>query len=409
MTNKLNNLKQEAQKIRLSTAERASMRANIFGAPAPYTPARAKSPYVFFFTFQRAVAFALVLVVLVGSTSAYAAGGSVPGDLLYTVKVNVNEPLRGALAVSNQAKINFHTNVAEERLKEAETLASKGRLGKDETAQIEASFDLHIAEAASIAEELENEEPGSGEEASITLDSSIAAHGNILARIGSGSNDKATKENSRSLAERSWSGRGKGRGEDTVVLAAKAQTMSLAVTDNLEVGGAGDASVPVEVSTATSDSQKRVVAQLRVKAESTLGAAREGFDDARSSLAATTSIEVKTQLEDLEKRMAKGKEEYEAEEYGTAKESFTAVLEGSIELLAYIEASKKFKKDFIRVNWRGGNYSGGWSNNSWGSGWSSGDNEDDSDDDNDSEDEDDRDSRGDDDDHGVDLPLKIDL
>ena len=99
---KLTNLATEAKQIVLSREEKALLRARIFGEPSP---AFVPSPYVMFsFSLRSVVALSLVLVVLVGSGTAVAAQAALPGELLYTVKVNVNERVAGALAVSTEAK-----------------------------------------------------------------------------------------------------------------------------------------------------------------------------------------------------------------------------------------------------------------------------------------------------------------
>ncbi len=365
MKNDLHNLKKEAEQIRLSASEKSAMHAQIFGLPALKIQ-KVRSPYTFFFSYQSAVSFAMVLVLVVGSTTAYAAQGTIPGDLLYSVKINVNEPARGAFAVSDEAKISFHTGVAEERLKEAETLAAEGRLNTEVTATIEASVEDHIARASSIAASIEAKNPAGAVEASAVLDSSIAAHGRILARIGSGSSDEATKENSRSLSEKSWGGRSRG-GENIMLARSKeaapqnAETMSLAVAND----SAADSGVTV------SADQKNLILQLEKKAQAKVDEAGDAFWDARDGLVATTTQEIKVQLEALDAWMEEGERQYKDEAYVDAEATFTAVLEDAVELSAYIGASKKFKRDFVRPNSGGDNDDRG-----WGDLWSDDDSED---------------------------------
>ncbi|MBC7836817.1 hypothetical protein H7X87_03510 [Acetobacteraceae bacterium] len=376
MNNNLNNLKQEALHIRMSTAEKAAMQARIFSAPVSDAK-KMQSPYIFFFSYQRAVAFALVLVVLVGSTTTYAAQGSVPGDVLYRVKVNVNEPVSGALAISNEAKISFHTSLAQERLKEAETLASEGKLDESATAQIEASFDTHVAKAQTLAADLEAQDPDAAAGVSITLDSSIAAHTNILERIGSESDDRATQENSRIIA-RAWTGRNNAGADASMALQAASgnvQSMSLSVANDAASSVNISAKIVTNASssanaTSSAQSQKKTAFQLQAKAKTALTDAKEEFDDAKSNLAATTSTQIKAQIVNLEERMEEGKKQYDNEQYDTARVTFTGVLQDSIELAASVEASKKFKQDFVRpvgernINWwRSNNDDRGWNSN----------------------------------------------
>ena len=85
----------------------------------------------------RTVATALVLVLMLGSGTSYAAEGALPGDILYPVKKVVNEGVRGALAVSPQAQVAWQTERASRRLAEAETLVQNNNLTQDKIAVIE--------------------------------------------------------------------------------------------------------------------------------------------------------------------------------------------------------------------------------------------------------------------------------
>src|SRR3989344_8256453 len=199
MNNFLTNLKKEAESIKLTPREKAVMYGAIFGAPSPqrFTP----SPYVVFsFSLRSMVALSLVFVVLVGSGTVYAAQGTVPGDVLYTVKVSVTEPVRAALAFSDEAKIEFHAEVAEERLEEAETLASEGRLTAAVVVQLETSLESHVQEVEVLALKIEEEHPDTAAEVGAELDASLSTHGSILASLGEDSDDDDTKQSSRALA-----------------------------------------------------------------------------------------------------------------------------------------------------------------------------------------------------------------
>lgn len=86
------------------------------------------------------VAVALILAILGGGTS-FAAEGSLPGDLLYPVKVKVNEQVAAALRVSDDSKARFQAELAEKRLKEANALAAQGRLDSEVEVELERAFE----------------------------------------------------------------------------------------------------------------------------------------------------------------------------------------------------------------------------------------------------------------------------
>ena len=128
MNNFYSRIQEAASNIRLSRDEKQRMRVALhddmksqaFDVPSPIliTETRVKSPYVFFnFLHLRVLApLLIVLVVLVGSGTAYAAAGALPGDTLYPIKINVNEKVAEALATTPQAKVEVHAKLAQKRL-----------------------------------------------------------------------------------------------------------------------------------------------------------------------------------------------------------------------------------------------------------------------------------------------------
>lgn len=146
----LTNLHNEAHNIRLSTEEKARMRAHIFGMPTrvpSYTISR-----FHFFSIRFVPVMAAVLIVVLGGGTAYAAQGALPGDLLYPVKISVNERVELALATTPEAKAQAEAKLAERRVAEAEELDATGRLDADITTQLEQAFSEHAERAIALAE-----------------------------------------------------------------------------------------------------------------------------------------------------------------------------------------------------------------------------------------------------------------
>jgi len=146
-----------------------------------------EKPKFLFFAFSwRLVAPALVavLVLALGGGTAFAAQGSLPGDSLYPVKVNFNEPIRTALAFSATAQAGVHSELAQERLKEAEELASQNRLDDVVEAAVVIRVERHLARAKQHISELEGE--GKVEEAAAlnsNLEATLQAHEDIIVKI----------------------------------------------------------------------------------------------------------------------------------------------------------------------------------------------------------------------------------
>ncbi len=369
MKHPLNNLHTAARSVRLSHEEKSLMRERLrqmveAGAPAAPQRTHTPSPYILFsFSFQRfAMPVAVLLIVALGGTTTYAAQGSLPGGALYPVKIYVNENIQEVLAVSDEAKVSFHTSVAEERLKEAEALASEGKLTTEVSATIEESFNTHVAKADMIAVRLEEKSPASGVDARVTLDSSLSAHSSILATIGEESKDEQTKQNSNSIATRVQS---RNQGGAVVALKAAApasasmQTMAMmapdpTVVENQDTSATMSAKARVASNTGTATqqsngdvSQKKVAMQLQKKASAQFETAEDSFGNARRALAASTTAKIKAQLSAIEKMLTSGKKEVKAENYDAARAAFTEVIKASVELNAFIGASKIYKRDFV--------------------------------------------------------------
>ncbi len=110
------------------------------------------SPYIknlfistFKFVKQRqlvAIALAVILVLGGSSGTAYAAVNSLPGDLLYPIKININEKLESVLARGTEAKARVAVKHAINRIEEVEKLAVAGKLEKSSEGSVSATLAL---------------------------------------------------------------------------------------------------------------------------------------------------------------------------------------------------------------------------------------------------------------------------
>ena len=169
MTN-LHNIRNEAEKIRLRSAEKSAMRASIFGTPTPVVLHR--SSYVFLSP-RYLVPLFVVLVVFIGGGTTSAAQGALPGDLLYPVKVSINEKVEVALAQTPAAKAEVQVRLAERRVDEARELSVRGRLDEKTAKILTDDFDEHSAQALALVEPDEQEAASAPAQAVTTM--SIAA------------------------------------------------------------------------------------------------------------------------------------------------------------------------------------------------------------------------------------------
>lgn len=172
----------------LTPQERARMRGVLreYMAMKPIRPESFEKPRAVWFLSARFVVPGLAFALILSSTGiSYAAQGALPGDLLYPVKVHVNEPVRGALATSPATRAAWAADVAGERLKEAATLAAAGALSTSTQDELKSSFETHVAIAADAIAEEASTSPESSTEAGVRIEARLAEYGRVLSEVGS--------------------------------------------------------------------------------------------------------------------------------------------------------------------------------------------------------------------------------
>jgi hypothetical protein len=148
--------------IKMSEDEKAEMRNNlsVYINNNPLNPVKTPSPYFSFFSFNVRRSFVMVSVLVlifgVSGTAVFASEESLPGDLLYPVKVKITEPLVGVVTFNKNAKINWEAKKANRRLKEAENLVQQNRLNTKSIQEIESRFNEHAENFNKLAEQEDN-------------------------------------------------------------------------------------------------------------------------------------------------------------------------------------------------------------------------------------------------------------
>ncbi|MFZ2621064.1 MAG: hypothetical protein WAX85_01000 [Minisyncoccia bacterium] len=136
-----------------------------------------KSPWAYsfssvFYSHSKVFSYSVLAVLLFvggGSGLITASNSSLPGELLYPIKVNVSEPLQGVATLDPISKADWSIEKIQRRFDEAEILAVQGRL--DSTINTE------------IQKRIESETVAFGDADSPVLDSTIEVHNRILAKI----------------------------------------------------------------------------------------------------------------------------------------------------------------------------------------------------------------------------------
>lgn len=354
--------KNEGLRVRLTMQEKATLRARLSERMAlnPASPL-VQSPYHFFIfnhvVLQRTFA-ALILFVFVagsGGGTSYAAQGALPGDLLYAVKIHVNEFVEIALATTPTAEAEVQAVLAERRVEEAQDLASQGKFTTLAAEQLQLQLDEHVAAAQSLTEVLKTRDPGAAAQINTKLASSLAVNDAVLTSLGEQSTDEETKSASRTFA---------GRVRMHATAAAEANTpvkestrIVLARTVGEPTLAAKAAPAPASTSEATSVQMaampasdvgplgsQDVAAQLKERTRAVLGRIH-ALSVTNEKLAAY----IHTALASTSVLMSAGDTAFGAADYDTAVVQFDTALQSAVELETYLKAERRFDGALPRV------------------------------------------------------------
>ena len=160
-----------------------------------------KSPYSILFITGKFNAFTkrplvtvLAVLVLLTGSGALASQNSIPGDILYPLKVNVREPVESAFALGTTAEVYVETKHANARLVEAERLVATKKLDDKTRLLLATNFEKHTKKINDKIEKIRN----SGKEeialsASADFEGSLSAHKVLIAGLLRSSSDDDDK------------------------------------------------------------------------------------------------------------------------------------------------------------------------------------------------------------------------
>jgi len=195
MGNLRDNIIRGTQDVHMTEDDRAAMRERLV-AYMEYMPItrptlgrRARGSWVSFGAFFRAhhIAGALMIALLfttstVGVSSA-AAAAALPGDLLYPVKIHLNEGVRTVFMSSEEAKLTWERERAEKRLEEAGQLAAEGRFDAKAQEEVARRFAEHTEKVVEKVQRVEATDPVLAAEVSGEFEEALDTHEVMLARL----------------------------------------------------------------------------------------------------------------------------------------------------------------------------------------------------------------------------------
>lgn len=266
------------------------------------------------------MAIALIIALLIGGGTSFAAEGAAPGDVLYPVKVSFNEEARSLVAVSNEAQADWDVRLAERRLEEAEKLAMEGKLSAEASASIESRFEDHVKAFRDRAEKIEAKQGSeSSFEVNSNFEASLRAHERVLAQIAS------EKAEMRSEVEPILEGI---RARLSVATEARADA---------EANMSGEASASF-----------KAAAEGKLKAaENKISEVRDFLTRVKSSVSADAYAQAEARLNVAESVVARGKIETEAQTYGKAFASFQEAIRTAQEVKLLVATEERID---LKVN-----------------------------------------------------------
>jgi len=272
----------------------------------------------------------LIIALLVGGGTSAAAASALPGDVLYPVKVYVNEEVGGWLAVSAEEQANWDAHLAGKRLEEAEHLAAAGRLNAGVRADIDLRFKKHAADFKKLSDKIATgQNTGVALEINSDLESSLRAHERVMTQIAA---DNADKEDDGSELQ-------------PILSAVRAQLGQV-------IQARADAEDEVTVQT---DDQFKTAAVGKLKAaEHKIAEVRDFIAKKAPVVSAETKIKAEAKLKMAEKALARGQAEVSRANYGQAFASFQEALriaqEAKLSLATSDKINIEVKLPDIRVN-----------------------------------------------------------
>ncbi len=134
----------DLQEIKLSNEEKTKIMQRVLSrslfAPVPSTWIARQMVVVK----HHLVVFSALFLIVATSGMAFASERSLPGNILYPVKINVTEPARDLIKLAPEAKIEWKADKAVRRLEEAELLFVQNKLDDEKRQKIEVLFDKQV-------------------------------------------------------------------------------------------------------------------------------------------------------------------------------------------------------------------------------------------------------------------------
>lgn len=271
---------------------------------------------IFIFLLRNPLSVALTLALVIGSSVSFAAEGSLPGDLLYPVKILLNEEVRGTLTITSEAKAEWETERAERRLAEAVSLSAVGKLDEEKEQKLAEQLEKHVQKVADRVMELEERNPELADEVTSRFETSLEAHAEILMRLSlrnSDNKDDSTEEMLTVVQE-------KRRTVSSVQ--ASPVTLSVEATQKDSLAASQDDLGISEKVTDFVEARESAVVRILKLAESKTEDVSKIIEKFEATLSTSTIIQVNADITAAKQMMSDGKVLLENKQYNEALVKF---------------------------------------------------------------------------------------
>ncbi len=332
MNNKLKQFISGADKISLTKEEKNSMRS----ALVSYIRSNPATNQVFFqhavstqpwfltlFNSRLApVALSLLVLLSLGGGVSLAAEKSLPGNVLYPLKIHVIEEGRAMFALTPKEKAIWASERMSLRLSEAAILVSRGELDADTADEIENNFELQAENFSEQTDQLEDEGLiESVAELNSDLEAVLGMHVDILKTFAQKSNSENNNESAGNLAV------------------------------NVNAQKENKTFVRLHMEERISNSSQNIASQAaerRLKeAERKIARLRSDFEELKSVLSAEAISKIEFKLALADKAVADGKIKLESDAYGEAFILFGRAHRIVQETKLFMDANKEFEIDIV--------------------------------------------------------------
>ena len=154
---------------------------------------------IFVYIRQRKFVPSLVVVLLLCATGGVSAlaENALPGDSLYSLKVNVNEQVKGFVAVTPEAKARLAVETTERRLQEAVILSSQGKLTDVNKQIIQGQLNKSAMDVKNnVASLVASNDISAAQEVSTNFEASLKTHELILETLTNNQDASSTNASS---------------------------------------------------------------------------------------------------------------------------------------------------------------------------------------------------------------------